>query len=164
MKKKNIAEIIVFFIPVIIVFIAAVILINTKYIKFSITANYNGKPIDEVYTCNYEKRAVGYETQQGRPYYKDNKNRSLVIDRKINNESGSVYSYPVYFKVNGKKICGFFQFENVQDGIEDSWINDIKINFYYENGILKEDILCSDGIIVEKKSNDSGDFDVVIRK
>ena len=110
MKKKNIAEIIVFFIPVIIVFIAAVILINTKYIKFSITANFNGKPIDEVYTCNYGKRAVGYETQQGRPYYKDNKNRSLVIDRKINNESGSVYSYPVYFKVNGKKICGFFQF------------------------------------------------------
>ena len=89
----------------------------------------------------------------------------IEIMAKIKNSTGSRYMYTVWFYVDGKKVCGFFQFENLQEGIHDSWNNDVYVHFFYEDGMLNEKITCTDGEVV-KKINDknSDDFDVIIRK
>ena len=163
MNKKK--YIVVVFCGIAVLVIVGILLMNVKYVKFVIEADFEKKPLKELSIGYYGKHAVGYETQHGWPYLRDDENRALVFERKIDDENGSIYSYPVVFLVDGKKVCGFFQFENLQEGIHDSWNNDVYVHFFYEDGMLNEKITCTDGEVV-KKINDknSDDFDVTIRK
>ncbi len=142
-----------------------IIIANTIYVRFSIISDFNNAPIDDIYGNNYFKSAVPGEAKLSRCYMKSKESSLITVDRKIKNSTGSRYMYTVWFYVDGKKVCGFFQFENLQEGIHDSWNNDVYVHFFYEDGMLNEKITCTDGEVV-KKINDknSDDFDVIIRK
>jgi hypothetical protein len=162
--KKNKLLIIV---PIILISsILAIILVNTKYVSFKITADLEGEPLEKVYgKYEYFKSDVPGEAKLYRCYMKPKGNTLLTMDIKINNESGSRYMYPVQFYVDGEIVYGYFRFENINDGINESWKNNVDVHFYYEDGILKEYVSCSDGEVVElKRDDDRAIFDVTIRK
>lgn len=125
------------------------ILINRKYLIFTVTADFEGEPVTVTNRVTAECRYDGHMTGEIKSHCDSIINKDgFKVTELYKIDSPSSHFYGATFNVDGTDVGMGFWFDN-KKRLTESWVANITLHFYYdENGVLQTDISCDNGEIV----------------